>query len=334
MWIALLTGVAAGALLGYALQRGQLCFHSMFEGMYAGRADLIRGWVLGVAIASVGLALLYQLLPDSGLNTGLAFRPVGNVVGGLLIGFGMVVAMSCTSGLFYKLGGGMLGAAVGLVGWAAGELGATRLSIPGPTVLAGGEAATIPDVLGVPRLLFAVVFLLTVVGALWWRGRRQDTASTASAWRWPFLAVALGLITVVGWLLAAAGGASFGPSTVGAVRGFSVGAPQWWLTGFLMALILGAHVAARVSSTLWVRGEAERVRYGQLAAGGVLLGAGGWIGGGCNLGHGLSGAAQLNVSSWVVVAAIAAGVGLGRFVLTGSRRNAPTFEPEAGRLKR
>ena len=38
------------------------------------------------------------------------------------------------------------------------------------------------------------------------------------------------------------------------------------------------------------------------------MGAGGWIGGGCNLGHGLSGVAQLNVSSLVVVVCMAAGV--------------------------
>jgi len=42
------------------------------------------------------------------------------------------------------------------------------------------------------------------------------------------------------------------------------------------------------------------------------LGAGGWIAGGCNLGHGLSGIAQLNVSSFVVVTAMVAGVGVAR----------------------
>ncbi|MEJ7771441.1 MAG: YeeE/YedE thiosulfate transporter family protein [Geodermatophilaceae bacterium] len=46
--------------------------------------------------------------------------------------------------------------------------------------------------------------------------------------------------------------------------------------------------------------------------GGFLLGAGGWIAGGCNLGHGLSGMAQLNVSSIVVVICMALGVGHAR----------------------
>jgi len=49
-------------------------------------------------MASVGLALLFLLPGTTGLNQGLAFRPVANVAGGLIIGIGMVVARSCVSG--------------------------------------------------------------------------------------------------------------------------------------------------------------------------------------------------------------------------------------------
>lgn len=321
MWIEIATGGLAGVFLGYVLQRGQLCFHAMFEGLFSANTRLVRGWILGVAIASVGLALTYRWWPDSGLNTDLAFRPVGNVAGGLLIGIGMVVARSCASGLFYKLGAGMLGAAVGIAGWALGELGASRLDVPGPTILGGGEQATIPGVLDLPRTLVALGFLLLVIGTLWSGRSRAGSEPRGREWRWLQLGAALGTVTIVGWLLAAAGDSSFGPSTVGAVRGLAAGSPMWWLMSFLPGLVLGAHAAARASGTLWVRREPQPVRYLQLASGGFLLGAGGWIAGGCNLGHGLSGAAQLNVSSWVVVAAIVTGVWAGRRVLTASRVN-------------
>jgi len=138
------TGALAGPLMGYMLQRGQLCFHSAIRNSLDGRFLLARGWALGVALASVGLALLFLLPGTIGLNQGLAFRPVANVAGGLIIGIGMVVARSCVSGLFYKLGAGMLGALVGLTGWAGGELLARQLTLPGPTVLSGGEGSTIP----------------------------------------------------------------------------------------------------------------------------------------------------------------------------------------------
>ncbi|KQP66840.1 hypothetical protein ASF47_03755 [Nocardioides sp. Leaf285] len=297
----------AGVVMGYALQRGQLCFHSAIRGSLDGRLLLVRGWALGVALASVGLALLLLLPGASGLNQGLAFRPVANVTGGLIIGIGMVVAKSCVSGLFYKLGSGMLGALAGLTGWAAGELIARQLTLPGPTVLAGGEAATIPGLLGVPRLGVAVLLLLGVAIALRLRPGRESPAHDWQ-WGWRRIGVGLGVAITGGWALAGLGGASFGPSSVGAVASIAGGSPtNYWLITFLLGIVAGGTLAARIAGGFWVRGE-EPVRYVQLAGGGLLLGSGGWIAGGCNLGHGLSGVAQLNVSSLVVVAAMVAGV--------------------------
>jgi hypothetical protein len=146
-----------------------------------------------------------------------------------------------------------------------------------------------------------------------WRRRRQDGPERAGQWAGIRLGLALGAVTVLGWALAALGGSPFGPSSVGAVTSVAAGTPNWWLVAFLLAIVAGGAVAARAAGQVHVRGE-RPVRYLQLAAGGVLLGAGGWIGGGCNLGHGLSGVAQLNVSSWVVVASIVAGIGLARAV--------------------
>ncbi|WP_328648593.1 YeeE/YedE family protein [Amycolatopsis sp. NBC_00348] len=309
--IALVTGGVAGVGMGYVLQRAQLCFHATFSGALARRFLLARGWLLGVAISSVGLSVLFLTPLGDGLNRGLPFAPVADVVGGVVIGVGMAVAATCVSGLFFKLGSGMLGCLAGLGGWAAGELAARQVVLPGPTVLPAGAGATFPALLGVPRLAFAVVFL-AVVGVVLWRWRAAERPRPGQ-WDWPVTGVALGAVTIAGWVLAGVGGAGFGPSTVGAVAGFAAGAPNWWLTAFLLGIVVGAAVAARVSGEFHVRGE-RPVRYVRLVAGGFLLGAGGWIAGGCNLGHGLSGVAQLNVASWVVVAAIVAGIALARAV--------------------
>ncbi len=314
MITSVVTGAVAGVAMGYVLQRGQLCFHSAIGTSLQGRFLLARGWALGIALASVGLALLFLLPNTGGLNQGLAFRPVANVVGGLVIGVGMAVAKSCVSGLFYKLGSGMLGALVGLIGWAVGELLARQVTVPGPTVLSGGEAGTIPGLLGVPRLLVAVLFLVAVAVALWRRTGRESPAHDWQ-WGWPQIGFGLGLAITAGWALAAIGGASFGPSSVGAVASVAAGSPNYWLITFLLGIVAGGALSARTAGGFWLRGE-EPVRYLQLAAGGLLLGAGGWIAGGCNLGHGLSGVAQLNVSSFVVVAAMVAGVWFARLLAT------------------
>lgn len=57
----------------------------------ARRTLLLHGWLLGVAVASVGLSLLYLTAWSHGLNTGLPFTPVSDIAGGLLIGTGMAV---------------------------------------------------------------------------------------------------------------------------------------------------------------------------------------------------------------------------------------------------
>ncbi|MDE0804866.1 MAG: YeeE/YedE thiosulfate transporter family protein [Acidimicrobiales bacterium] len=303
----IITGAVAGLALGYVLQRSDLCFHSAWRGVLEGRFHLFKIWILGVALASVGLSALYS----SGwweLNEGLSFRPQGNLLGGALIGLGMVIAASCTSGLFYKLGSGMLGAAVGLVAWFFGDAGASRFLIgrDGSLDLRGSvmdlDGPTIPDVVGIDRAVVSVVFVVVVV-ALLARSRRGTREGVQ--WSWAVGGLALGVATIGAWVLAGAGGASFGPSTVGGPASLvDGGGVNVWLVSFLVALVPGALFAAVRAKTLWVRGE-RSVRYGQLAVGGALLGVGGQIGGGCNLGHGLSGAAQLNVSSWVTVGAIA-----------------------------
>lgn len=308
MLVAVVAGLTAGIGMGYVLQQGQLCFHAMFAEAWRGRFLLLRGWALAVSLGAVGLAVVFLTPLGADLNTGLAFRPVANVIGGLLIGWGMAIAQTCVSGLLYKFGAGMAGAAVGVLGWIGGELAAGQVRLPGPTLLPGGDAATIPGLLGLPRLLVAVAVLALVVAVLWrWRSRPHE-GRLPWQWNWPILGIVLGAVLVLGWVLAAAGGVDFGPSTVGASAGVAAGSPNWWLIAFLLGIVAGAGIAARRTGAFRLRGE-TRVRYVRLLAGGFLLGAGGWIAGGCNIGHGLSGMAQLNVSSIVVVIFMALGVG-------------------------
>lgn len=327
----ILTGLLAGVAMGFVLHRGQLCFHAAIAEGYQNRFVLARGWALGVTLATVGLSVLYLVPGTSGLNQGLAFAPVSNMVGGLVIGAGMAVARSCVSGLFYKLGAGMLGALVGIAGWAVGEVAARQVTVPGPRVLAGGLEGTVPGVLGVPRLVVAVVALAAVGLWLW---RRPGTDQPRPDWQWGWGRTGAGLAAAIvgGWALAGLGGADFGPSSVGAVSSVASGSLRVWLLAFLLGIVAGGFLGARRVGAVWVRGESP-VRYAQLAAGGLLLGAGGWIAGGCNLGHGLSGMAQMNVSSIVVVIAIVLGVGATRRVQrTVSRQDHRPPPPDHPRL--
>ncbi len=246
------------------------------------------------------------------------------MIGGLLIGWGMAIAQSCASGLLYKFGAGMAGAAVEILGWIGGELAVRKVRLPGPTVLPGGNGGTIPGLLGLPRLVAAVVVLAVVGGALRrWRG--HDGAPRARwQWKWPMLGLALGAVLVLGWMFAALGGVDFGRAQSARVGGDRCGQSE------LMADRLSARHrrrwrdrGAQYGRLPVARREQGPVR--QAAGRRLLLGAGGWIARGCNLGHGLSGMAQLNVSSLVVVACMALGVGHARAMTRPEqRRKTPT----------
>lgn len=259
-----IAGVIAGTVFGYVLKRADLCFHSMFRGLYEQRFLLFKTWLLGVTLAAVGLAAVFSFGPWEQLLRGLALRPVDNLVGGLVLGVGMVTAASCVSGLYYKLSSGMLGGAVGLVGWAAGELAARAWWTPGATVLGFGPEATLYGVLGVDRWV-VVPPLAVVVIAILWRTRRE-IPDPRWRWGWPVGGVALGVATTVAWVTAGAGGATFGPSTVGAVASIAEGSPNWWLIAFLAALVLGAFIAARTAGGWWLGRSCSGLAGGSPAA--------------------------------------------------------------------
>ena len=323
----LVGGAVAGLVTGYVLQRGQLCFHAVFRGLLDGRRALLRAWAVAVVLAALGLALLDVLGPWS-MSTSLALRPVHNVVGGLVFGIGMAMAASCVSGLFYKLGAGMVGALVGLGGWGLGELAADTVRLPGPRLLEGRE--TLPTLLGLPRPVVAVAVAVLVIALLATRSP-TDRPAHPWQWRWPVAGLALAVATTLSWVTAGASGAGFGASTSGAVSSVAGGSPSWWRIAFLLALIPGATIAARQAGGWWLRGEVP-LRYAQLAVGGALMGAGARWAGGCNLGHGLSGMAQLNLSSTLVVASMIAGIGGTRAVQRALRDRGPDQDPAYGSL--
>lgn len=116
------------------------------------------------------------------------------------------------------------------------------------------------------------------------------------------MGIATGVFTSLAWLLADWGGSNYTYGTSGVPTqlylALSAGEALWspWIVITLISLIPGAFVAAYLSGTLWVRGE-SLARYGELAAGGLLMGIGAGIAGGCNLGHSLVGVPLLSLGS-------------------------------------
>jgi uncharacterized membrane protein YedE/YeeE len=228
----------------------------------------------------------------------------------------MVVAATCITGLFYKLGHGMLGVLVGLVGWALGDiitylgpLRSLRQGLRESTIAVNGASATL---LNLPNWLGAGILTLLALAAVVYL-IRSPRRVRGKLWTWLALGLATGLFMSLAWLLARAGGSNYTYGTSGvpsgvveAFMGESSGDTPW-IPIALASLVPGAFLAAWRSGTLWIRGETVR-RYAELALGGLLMGIGAAIAGGCNLGHSLVGVPLLSLGSIATTLAMAAGV--------------------------
>jgi len=314
----IILAIVNGLGLGYIIERGDLCFHSTLRGLVRQprQLALFRAYLLTLLIAT---PLVWTMISLGWITPWIPpFTWPANIVGGVIFGIGMVVASTCITGLFYKLGHGMLGTLVALVTWAIGDimtyrgpLSPLRAALNVPQITANGQSATLLNLLGPAGIGLAV--LLWLAGAIWlWRSPRQDRGDY---WGWLRLGVAAGLFTSLAWLLAQAGGANYTFGTSGVPTGLfqaltgggTPGSP--WIAVSLVSLVPGAFLAAKLSGTLWVRGESAR-RYLELAAGGFLMGAGAAISGGCNLGHSLVGVPLLSLGSITTTVSMFVGVWL------------------------
>jgi uncharacterized membrane protein YedE/YeeE len=100
---------------------------------------------------------------------------------------------------------------------------------------------------------------------------------------------------------------------------------EWML---VLGVFIGAYLSSRLSGdrepgaappSLWARrfGPGSAKRYAAAFVGGALLMFGARLAQGCTSGHGISGALQLAVSSWLFVAAFAASAVAAAFVIYG-----------------
>ncbi len=313
----ILLALAAGTVLGYLFERGDFCFHSTLRGLVRlpRQLNLVRAYLMTLLIA---IPLVQGMIALGWIAPWVApWAWQANLVGGFIFGAGMVIAATCITGIFYKLGHGMLGTLVGLVTWSLGDLltwrgplNPLRTALNQNPVVTGGEPTTILNVLGSSLGLGLLVLLLAAAAVFLWRSPRPRQGDY---WSWLPLGLSVGLFTSLAWLLARAGGANytFGTSRVPTMLYESLSGAtdpgNLWIPVALIALLPGSFIAARRAGTFWARGESSG-RYTQLAAGGLLMGIGAGISGGCNLGHSLVGVPLLSLGSITTTLAMLLGV--------------------------
>lgn len=342
LWAAFFLAVALGAIT----QRTHFCtMGAVADVVNMGDWTRARMWAAAVGTAAAGFGLMAGLGwidPAASFYTAPKLSWLSYLVGGLMFGFGMVLASGCGNKTLVRVGSGNLKSLVVLLvlGLSAymtlrGITAVARdrsvdqvfATLPGgqdlPALLSGGEAA-------LRRQLY--LWLGLGVGVLAWAW----TLSQAQARRLDVVVGGLGVGAVVAGLWWVSGAMAFVPehpdtlepaylaSSSRAMESFSFVAPVAYLLDWLiwfsdknklltigvvtpLGVVLGAWVVA-----LWTRrfrweGFANVRDLGNHLVGAVLMGVGGVTAAGCTIGQGLSGLSTLALGSVIATVAIIAG---------------------------
>lgn len=95
----LATACIAGAMFGILIERGQICFTSAFRDLWiSGRAVMSKAIAVGMIISVVVTFFYIQ----SGAVALIKVAAPSTLIGGLLFGFGIVLAGGCETGMMYR----------------------------------------------------------------------------------------------------------------------------------------------------------------------------------------------------------------------------------------
>jgi uncharacterized protein len=268
--VTILLAILAGGAMGVALRRGDFCFHSTWRQAFRRppRTSLLRAYVTLLLVSTP----IVQLMQATGLIDPFIprFAPGAAIIGGLVFGVGMVIAQTCVSGMFYKLGAGMAGMLVAIGAWAVGDIVTWQGPLQGvrEQLNEGATATTASSAIGIVAVVVAGAALA------WWAfvSRRSgdgepDTPAEQGAgsppWRGTQLGVITALVIVVAWLLSDWHGVDypFGTSSAASNVWDAVtdGAGiSWWIPLALISIVPGAFLASTTTRTFWFRGETAR----------------------------------------------------------------------------
>ena len=354
----ILTGLLLGSVLGYGLQRSRFCVTGAFRDLYMTKSSrYFTPFLLAIAIQAIGVAVLTGMgviAPEPA-----AFAPLAVVGGGLLFGVGIVMAGGCATGTYYRAGEGLIGSWVALVLYALsaaimkfGPLGSFTEAARARTT----ADATIQETLGVsvwvPIIAFtALVAALVVREVRRGAGRKTVKLPARRAGLGHYLAdipwnpwvggVLLGIIAIAAWVLSTAAGRNggLGITTPSAkiVTFLTTGdvALVDWSVMLVLGILLGSFIAAKLSGEFrWRVPDATTIR--RSAGGGLAMGVGAALAGGCTIGNSLVETSLFSYQGWVSFAAIIVGVWVAAWYFlvrpqkaAAQNRPAPVLSPAA-----
>lgn len=324
-----------GLLLGAISQRTHFCtMGAISDVVHLGDWTRVRQWVCAIGVAMLGFAALSDLgliHPGKTLYASSRLMWLSSLVGGVMFGYGMVIASGCGNKALVRMGGGNLKSLVvfvvmGISAFATlkGITAVLRVNTVDTLFVDMPTGASL-NVLGIPGLgyfLGASLLLLAL--------RHKDF------WTFDSLLASFGvggIVVAMWWVSGSLGFVPEHPETLdvvylatssGRIEALNFVAPVAYTLDWLMfysdaskvlsagvvavaGVVIGSALSALQSKTFRWEGFANPRDLGQHLFGSVLMGVGGVTAMGCTFGQGLSGISTLSLNSALTIAAIVFG---------------------------
>jgi len=324
-----------GLLLGVISQRTHFCtMGAISDVVHMGDWTRARQWLCAIGVAMLGFTTLadFGLIdPSKTLYASTRLMWLSTLVGGVMFGYGMVIASGCGNKMLVRIGGGNLKSLVvfvvmGISAFATlkGITAVLRVSTV-DTLFLDMHAGASLNALGIPGLgyVLGAALLLLVL-------RHKDF------WTFDSLLAGLGvggLVVAMWWVSGHLGFVPEHPETLdsvylatnsGRIEALNFVAPVAYTLDWLMfysdaskvlsagiaavaGVLLGSAGSALQSQTFRWEGFASPRDLGQHLLGSVLMGVGGVTALGCTFGQGLSGISTLSLNSLIALVAIVLG---------------------------
>ena len=322
VWFGLMIGLAFGVLA----QLTGFCLRRALVGSRAERGAARGVWAMALGVAVIGTqgAVALGLVSFEAHRFAAGSVPVASIIlGGLMFGFGTVLARGCLSRLTVLSASGNLRALVAIIVAALaaqailqGALAPLRLALSAVVVPLDG----LPGAGWLWAVVIAGLALLIVI-----RSQASGAMLLGGA--------LIGALVPLAWIgtgfvlfdefdpIALQGLAFTGPWADALFWGI---AAQVTTAGFGVGLVggvlLGALAVALGSRQFQIEAFSGAGQMGRSLGGAVLMGLGGVLAGGCTVGAGLAGLPTLGISAIMAFGAVVAGIYAGDAVL--ARRGA------------
>ncbi|MFW3592188.1 YeeE/YedE family protein [Staphylococcus caprae] len=325
----IISGLIVGVLLGFVMQRTRFCLAGGFRDMYVQKSNkMFYALLVAITVQSIGLLILTSFgaikVPTH------TFPVVGTIIGSFIFGIGIVLAGGCATGTWYRAGEGLIGSWVALILYAVtSAITKTGVLLPLMNVInrPTNVNASVSHSTGIPN--WVLVLILTVITiTLAVRTLRKPKVMVPKLKQkhtgirhylferryHPFVAgIAVGLIALLAWPMSESTGRLYGlgitTPSANLINYLVSGNSKFidWGVLLVLGIFVGSYIAARGSKEFkWRLPDKKTIR--NSAFGGILMGFGASVAGGCSIGNGLVETATMSWQGWIGLGSMIIGV--------------------------